>query len=170
MNKIAIVALLIILIIVNFSIAEKEQHLKDGQVVYLKLAPVDPRSLMQGDYMALRFELARKISNAMHSSDSSLKTADGLLITTLDKQNIASFKAIYIDQKLAVDEVLLRFRIRNGKIKFATNAFFFQEGKAKLYQSAKFGQFRVDDNGEMLLIAMYDEQMKLLGISTDKTF
>ena len=57
-KKIAIGSLLIILALVNWSIAEKEKHLAEGKVVYLKLAPVDPRSLMQGDYMALRFRLA----------------------------------------------------------------------------------------------------------------
>ncbi|MFX7329222.1 GDYXXLXY domain-containing protein, partial [Acinetobacter baumannii] len=35
--------------------AQKEMLLKEGQLVLLPLAPVDPRSLMQGDYMALRY-------------------------------------------------------------------------------------------------------------------
>jgi len=35
-------------------------HQARRQVVYLELAPVDPRSLIQGDYMALRFALARE--------------------------------------------------------------------------------------------------------------
>ncbi|WP_414673872.1 GDYXXLXY domain-containing protein, partial [Marinimicrobium sp. UBA4509] len=48
---IALVTALAILVLVNFSIYEKEQHLAQGEIMYLELAPVDPRSLMQGDYM-----------------------------------------------------------------------------------------------------------------------
>ena len=60
-NKVAIIAGLIVLILVNWSIAGKERHLKEGRIVYLELAPVDPRSLMQGDYMALNFKLANEL-------------------------------------------------------------------------------------------------------------
>ena len=62
---IAVIALVLILAGVNWSIYQKEQHLATGAVVYLKLRPVDPRSLMQGDYMRLGFELADKISAAL---------------------------------------------------------------------------------------------------------
>ncbi|CAG0878818.1 unnamed protein product [Cyprideis torosa] len=55
---IALATLAIILAVVNWSIVGKEKHLADGRKIYLELAPVDPRSLMQGDYMALRFRLA----------------------------------------------------------------------------------------------------------------
>lgn len=62
MNKIiALVALIAVLGIVNASIIDKEKHLAEGQVVYLELAPVDPRSLMQGDYMALNFRVAQQV-------------------------------------------------------------------------------------------------------------
>ena len=40
-----------ILVAVNVSIWQKEQLLDHGKVVLLPLAPVDPRSLMQGDYI-----------------------------------------------------------------------------------------------------------------------
>ena len=64
-NKIALVSLVIILGLVNWSIATKERHLAEARIVYLALAPVDPRSLMQGDYMALRFRLSDAVPNAL---------------------------------------------------------------------------------------------------------
>ena len=60
-KKIAIGSLIIILALVNWTIAGKEKHLAEGKTVYLELAPVDPRSLMQGDHMALRFSLANEV-------------------------------------------------------------------------------------------------------------
>jgi len=165
MNKIAVAALFLILIIVNWSIATKETHLGEGKIIYLKLAPVDPRSLMQGDYMALRFDLSREVSTALHQFDDDLKPSSGFVLATLDDKLVATFKSIYSNQKLNKNEILLQFRVRNEKVKFATNAFFFQEGHAQYYESAQFGQFRVNGDGELLLVAMFDETMEKLEVS-----
>ena len=50
--------LLLLLGYLNWSIYQKEQTLRDGQLVLFELAPVDPRSLMHGDYMSLRYREA----------------------------------------------------------------------------------------------------------------
>ena len=51
-SSILIIANLVLLLVYfNWSVYQKEQTLKEGQLVLLQLAPVDPRSLMQGDYM-----------------------------------------------------------------------------------------------------------------------
>ena len=56
---------ILILCIINVLVYQKEQHLSNGEVVLLELAPVDPRSLMQGDYMRLRFALAGTIRDTL---------------------------------------------------------------------------------------------------------
>ena len=170
MSKIAFAALFLILVIVNWSIVQKETHLSEGEIIYLKLAPVDPRSLMQGDYMALRFDLSRQVYSALNQIDDGLELSHGFAIATLDEQRVATFKAIYTDQILNENEILLQFRVRNRIVKFATNAFFFQEGHAQYYESAQFGEFRVNEDGEVLLVSMFDENLKKLevSISTDK--
>jgi len=58
-------ALALVLAAVDYSIAAKERIRAEGEVVYLQLAPVDPRSLMQGDYLALRFLLADAIEQGL---------------------------------------------------------------------------------------------------------
>ena len=50
--------LLLILAIVNVSIYSSEQILEKVQPVLLEIAPRDPRSLIQGDYLRLRYEMA----------------------------------------------------------------------------------------------------------------
>ncbi len=47
---------------VNLSIQTKEDIKANGETVLLQLAPVDPRSLMQGDYMALRFAITQGLN------------------------------------------------------------------------------------------------------------
>ena len=53
-----IVNLILLLGYFNWSVYKKEQILKDGRLVLLQLVPVDPRSLMQGDYMRLSYKEA----------------------------------------------------------------------------------------------------------------
>ena len=168
-RKIALVSLLIVLGLVNWSIAGKEKHLADGRVIYLDLAPVDPRSLMQGDYMALRFRLADRVYSALPKAKEherwrhNVDASDGYVVVSVDERNIGSFKRLHSNQALAADEMLLRYRVRNGSVKFATNAFFFQEGHGPSYQGARYGQFRADERGELLLVAMYDGNLDKLG-------
>ena len=145
----------------------------NGQSVFLELAPVDPRSLMQGDYMRLRFAMAQQIrANIPRSSLPGRKeNHEGHVLVKLDPQGVGRFHAIYNQQEQEQSNhseteqslLKLQYRIRNSRVQFATNAFFFQEGDAKLFNAARFGQFKVADNGELLLTAMYDKDLLLLG-------
>ena len=46
-----LVGLVLILAFFNWSVVQKEALLRDGTPLLIELAPVDPRSLIQGDYM-----------------------------------------------------------------------------------------------------------------------
>jgi uncharacterized membrane-anchored protein len=168
LKKIALVSLVMILGLVNWSILGKEKQLTEGRIVYLDLAPVDPRSLMQGDYMALRFRIADDVYKALPKKESpkwwghKVAASDGYVVTRLDERNIGMFKSLYNEQALSENEIIMRYRIRDGAVKFATNAYFFQEGHGEYYQPARYGQFRVDNKGELLLMAMYDKNLNKL--------
>ncbi len=171
-SKIALVAMVIILGAVNWSIAGKENHLAEGKIVYLELAPVDPRSLMQGDYMALNFRVATAVYDALPKADKSrrwrqkVEATDGYVIVSVNEQNIGTFKGLYENKPLSNNDVLMRYRVRNGKIKFATNAYFFQEGHGKYYESAQYGLFRVDNEGELLLASMHNKDLEKIEADT----
>jgi uncharacterized membrane-anchored protein len=167
-NRVVVVAAtLLILGLVNWSIWAKERHLAEGEVVYLELAPVDPRSLMQGDYMALNFEVGNLIRGALYArrtEQGERQAADGHVVVRLDGQRIANFERLDSgEDALDADEMLLRYRMRNGRVRFATDAFFFQEGHAERYEPARYGQFRVNERGESLLVSLHDAELELLG-------
>ena len=61
----AIVGLIVVLVGVNLGIKKYETHLATAEKVLLQLAPVDPRSLMQGDYMALNYAISEQIMAAI---------------------------------------------------------------------------------------------------------
>ena len=151
----------IILAGVNYTIYSREQLLHDGQIVLLELAPVDPRSLMQGDYMALDFTINRTAFSTAPTEG--LK--DGNLVVSLDKNSVAHFKRFADNTPVSDDEVLLRYRIRDDQPKFATNAYFFQEGTSEQYAPARYGEFRVSASGDMILTKLRDAQFIGLGVS-----
>jgi len=154
---------------VNASILSKERLLETGRVVYLELAPVDPRSLMQGDYMALNYQVANDITAVLPHRDEeqawlpNLAPSDGRVVVRVDNRSVARFVRIDDGRPLAEDEALLRYRVRGGHLKFASNAFFFQEGTAGDYEAARYGRFRVAPDGELLLTALHDENLESLG-------
>lgn len=160
-----LLSLVVMLGLVNGSIFMKEDHLTNGKIVYLELAPIDPRSLMQGDFMALRFGMENAVRKALPNVDQNgswrhaIGASDGYVVVRVDKHNVAFYVGLYGNQVLADNELIMRYRVRNGDLKFATNAFFFQEGDAQHYEAARYGQFRVDDKGELLLSALYDKDL-----------
>lgn len=157
---IAVLAGLIILLVVNITIYQRETLLSEGRVVLLELAPVDPRSLMQGDYMALRFKVA---TDAFPGWNVKRPYTDGYLVIVVDERGIASFKRLADNTPLAGNEAMLQYRIRNNQVKFATNAFFFEEGSGEQYQKARYGEFRVSPEGEMLLTHLRGVDLSILG-------
>ena len=169
-SKVAFVALVIVLGIVNWSIVGKEKHLAEGKIVYLQLAPVDPRSLMQGDYMALQFKIANDVYNALPKNKNStqwrqkVEANDGFVVVNLNEKRIGFFVRLYKDKALSKNETLMRYRVRGGKVKIASNAFFFQEGTGEIYQTARYGLFRIDDKGELLLASMHDNDLRKLSV------
>ena len=158
-KAIAVLAGLAVLAGVNWTIAQREQLIREGAVARLELAPVDPRSLMQGDYMALRFQLA----DQARRTGSDRKTDDGHIIVKPDEKGIARYVRHDAGEPLAPGELRMRYRVREGRVKFATNAWFFQEGHAQQYERARYGEFRVAPSGDMLLVNMLGEKLERLG-------
>src|SRR3974390_1718389 len=110
-----------LLVVVNVTIVSRERLIADGTVVLLELAPVDPRSMMQGDYMALRFKVARE---AFPLANSRISAQDGRLVLARDARAVAAFRRLDDGTPLAADELRMRYRVRNGVPKLATNAWF----------------------------------------------
>lgn len=150
----------LILAVVNFGIWQNEKLIENGEKVLLELIPVDPRSIMQGDYMALRFALADAIYAALDNNSENITDS---VIVQLDAQQRASFVALDQQEELQDGQLRLQFRLRNGQVKFATNAFFFQEGHGAIYEQAKYGLFRVGPDGNLLLTHLVDAQLQTLG-------
>jgi uncharacterized membrane-anchored protein len=154
----AILAGLIMLGFVNYGIVQRERVLTEGQMVLLQLRPVDPRSLMQGDYMRLNFAVADQAFPRFGGPE----RADGRIVVALDANRIATFRRIADGRPLAANEIALRYRIRGGQPRFATDAYYFEEGQAEAFEAAEYGAFRVGPDGDMILTGLRDAQLRPL--------
>jgi uncharacterized membrane-anchored protein len=149
----------LVLVTVNVLIVGKESLLASGDTLVLDLRPRDPRSLMQGDYMSLRYRIGDAVASTAHGL-----AADGLAVVKVDGNGVASFVRLHDGTTpLAADERLLRFRKRAGQVRIGGNAFFFQEGLAEVYQPARYGELRVDRSGDAVLVGLRDESLHPLG-------
>lgn len=151
------VGLVLALVVVNLGIAGRERLLREGTVVLLELAPVDPRSIMQGDYMALRFAIADPLRAALAADR---RHGDGYAVLALGAGGRASFVREQPSvQPLASGEVALRYRLRGGQLRIVSNAWFFTEGQAERWQPARLGELRLGADGEALLTGLRDEHL-----------
>jgi uncharacterized membrane-anchored protein len=156
--------LLLVLGAVNVSVAQRETLQREGQTLLLELAPADPRSLMQGDYMRLQLALARSIwPNAGRSAMNDPRPPDGHAVVKRDANGIGTFVRIHDGGALQPGESLIQFRLRKNDVRIVTNAWFFQEGTAHEFANARYGEFRVAPDGEALLVAMRDKDLKVMG-------
>ncbi len=158
-----------LIVAVNINISKKESLIATGDSLLFRLAPVDPRSLMQGDYMRINFAIAGKISSALQAQDKDdyikLRNLEGSAIVEKDKNNVVKFVKLADNQAtkatINANHYKIFFKFRNYRFQLTTDAFYFQEGKAKHYNKAVYGEYRYHD-GEMLLVNLIDKDFKIL--------
>jgi len=150
-------AALVVLAYVNYGVWQKEDLVRSGEVLLLELGPRDPRSLIQGDYMVLRYDMARQL-------DPERLARRGQLVVTRDPDGVARFERIYAGGgQLAEDELLLTYHNRNGRITIGPESFFFQEGQADVYRDARYAELRVDPaSGASVLTDLRDAELEPL--------
>jgi len=154
--------LAMVLVVVNYTIWQRETLLAHGRTIILELAPVDPRSLMQGDYMALNFAVGGPLRPGF-DSDAPARPRDGYVVLTPDSNGVSQVVRTQADaQPVTGDEIALRYRIRDRDVRIVTNAYFFPEGQADHYAKARYGEVRVGDDGTGLLVRMLGEDRQPL--------
>jgi uncharacterized membrane-anchored protein len=150
----------------NYDVMKKEQVIAGGQKIYIALAPRDPRSIMQGDYMELNFGFARDIEASLNQNDGdpigrrtpTQRTAR--VVAKLDARGIATVLRVAAEKEsLASGEILLPLQYKKNRWVLVTDAFYFPEGMGAPFSKARFGEFRALADGRALLVGLADEQL-----------
>ncbi|HHW63923.1 MAG TPA: DUF4401 domain-containing protein [Rhodocyclaceae bacterium] len=155
------VAFVLVVGLTGHVVLDRERVLDEGRVVLFELAPVDPRSLMQGDYMALRFAIDDALPRRAGAAPGPLPR---FAYVELDADGRASLAGVGDDLPAASTLVTVRIRLRDGAPSVGPNAFFFQEGRAAVFEGARWGEFRVAADGTALLTHLRDEKLQRLGM------
>jgi len=146
--KILIVGGLFILITLNSLILNKEKEIAKSQEIKVALSPVDPRSLIQGDYMRLRY----KVPSQNYIKDIN----KGKFLITIDDKGFVLDYQLYKDQMIKKNQALLNFRRKKwGNIFIGSESYLFEEGKADYYAKATHAIFYLSPTGSTILKGLY---------------
>ncbi|WP_044895365.1 GDYXXLXY domain-containing protein [Aeribacillus alveayuensis] len=143
-------------IFIGYVVFDKEQHLRNGEVVKLQLAPVDPRSLLQGDYVRLRYEIS-----TIEKRD---ERGSVQIILRKDEKGVYRFAGIYsvngkkneqyVRQK---EDVLLNGKMKGDTVIYGIESYFVPEGTGgDVQERARFAYVRVSETGDALLEKISD--------------
>lgn len=147
-----------VLAVVNGGIWQKETLIATGQPLFVELAPVDPRSLMQGDYMALRFALPA----VTEPPPGLLQPTRPRVLARRDARGVATLHALAPGATLSPAELQIELTPKHGDWVLVTDAWFFAEGEAARWAAARYGEFRVDGSGRALLVGLRGAQLQPL--------
>jgi uncharacterized membrane-anchored protein len=149
------------LAVANVGIWQKETLIAQGRPVFLELAPVDPRSLMQGDFMRLRFRLPAEADGQPRF----LARGRPQVVARRDAMGVATLLRLRKpDEALAEGEFPIELTPKDGHWTVATDAWFFREGDSERWQAAHYGEFRVTPDGQALLVGLAGADLKPIGV------
>ena len=169
-------SLLLALALTQWDVMQKEQVLAQGQKIYISLVPRDPRSIMQGDYMALNFDLP---SHLVQGDEDALQAqaqdrldplqGTAWVVARLDDKGIATLQRRYQpNEALAAGEVIVPLKYMKGDWVVVSNAYFFPEGQGRVFSNARYGEFRLLGKGKVLLAGLADEHLQRIEPQPDR--
>jgi uncharacterized membrane-anchored protein len=135
-----------VLAVANIGIWQKEMLIAQGKPVFVELAPVDPRSLMQGDYMRLAFRLPPMEAQRDAARPRAVGKVDARGIVTLARMDDGS--------ALAPGEIAIALTPTRRGWTLVTDAWYFREGEGERLAGARYGELRVTPDGRALLVGM----------------
>ena len=116
---IGVVVVQLVVIVAIFSV--NEHNLLTGKEIVLELyRPVDPRSLLQGDYIRLSYEISRLPDHPQ------AKSVHRILLAP-DTQGIYRFRGFHDGGPVGKDEVVINGRYDGGRFVYGIEHFYVQE-------------------------------------------
>ncbi|MBN1603882.1 MAG: GDYXXLXY domain-containing protein [Chitinispirillaceae bacterium] len=148
------ISVLLVFFAVGTSVKSREDLLNTGETFLFRLAPVDPRSIMQGDYMILNYQITSGTGTKSIPSR-------GYIVFKADSFNVANKIRFQKQPKpLSENERIIKYYGHKRNISIGSESYFFQEGDADVYARARFGGIKVAKNGNSILFGLFDENHK----------
>jgi len=150
----AVVSAVLLIGTLSYMIAERVAILQNGTEIVLKTAPVDPRDLMRGDYVQLRYEDISLVDTSLFVGDwpeqdtfaplwLTLETTEDGLATvkslSLEKPKGGNSKAVYLKSKPVklYQSGTKRVRTLRDALKFGIERYYVPEGEGLDIEAAR---------------------------------
>lgn len=151
-----LIAVLVLLQIAAMSIqiGKSEWLLSHGQLIKLQLEPLDPRSLIQGDYVRLRYTISEPPISDTNKGDVASKQKISVVLAPNTAKGVYEFSRIYTKgENLAPGEVRMNGTRKGYEgIEYGIETYFIPEGTGRKYeQNAKFAEVKVSASGDAIL-------------------
>ena len=184
MKKILIVVNIVLLfVITGFFFFLEESYKKLDSYFYLELRPVDPRSLLQGDYMTLNYDILDQTTEFIYQNksydyyyDSNEEERKEETKEQKEKRELAEAKKAYIAIRLDGNKVAKFVKLTKEKtdekdllfvayksdgynVDINANSYLFQEGTGDKYENARYAKVVLVDN-KLRLIDLRDKDFK----------
>lgn len=180
-------ALLLLLTVLVFALGvlKNEQMLDGGTVYEATLAPADPRDILMGDYMALRYKALENAPDAKTLADAFAEKAEGTLGETPSTEGPARFVAAFgLDANTAQTRTLKLLGIVAAGAELPSGTtlvvaydpttkraqlperWFFSSGEAERWSHARTARLRCTPT-ECLLESLLDEEGRVIESDSD---
>lgn len=144
--------------VANVGLWRNEQLIAHGRPVLVEIVPVDPRSLLQGDYMRLAFRLPGDVPDAV-----GLDATRPKVLAALDERGVATVQRLARPGEApGAGGLLIELAPSDGRWTLVTDAWHFREGEAARFAQARYGEFRVQPDGRALLVGLRDAALRPL--------
>ena len=173
-----IINIVILFVITGFSANKEENYKKLDSYFYLELTPVDPRSLLQGDYMTLNYDITDKVRDFIYNNRTHIydgeneneveeirelkKLADAkkaYIAVRLDKNKVAKFVKVTKEKTDEKDLLFIAYKTDGFDVNINANSYLFQEGTGGKYQNARYSKVVLVGNN-LRLIDLRDKDFK----------
>jgi uncharacterized membrane-anchored protein/uncharacterized membrane protein len=162
-TKLLMISLVIIMqfVTMGFQIAKSEYVLAKGELIKLELQPLDPRSLIQGDYVILNYTISTIDLGVVLEAREKVE-----IILTPNDEGVYVYKGVFRHEykynkpyERSDKDVLINAR-SNGSDRFiyGIESFFVPEGTGREVEGeAKFAYVKVASNGDAILVRLSGE-------------
>ena len=140
-NLIIVIAVFLQILVLGFMAGEREYIVRNGETIYLRTAPIDPRDLFRGDYVRLNYEISTIPVHLLPRDDTSGVAKGEKIYVNLKESSNGLFELDHISLAEPPSGIYLigrspyhyRHRLRGHplRLKYGIEAYFVQQGKGR---------------------------------------
>jgi len=134
-------AVLLQILVLGYMVGEREHILRNGKIIYLRTAPIDPRDLFRGDYVRLNYEISNISARNLPRGDATGLAKGSKVYVILTENSNGLYELGHVSPTEPPTGIYLAgrslydFRHRmtghSLRLKYGIEAYFVQQGKGR---------------------------------------